>query len=167
MVLVGGRYSFEANADGQELLLGINDDTVADNSGAWTVRIMLQPPGFASVPAAAAVGAALTKEDRLISVRLFGTNPMLFEPVFAHAAHRPQDVAIVDDRGQTTYQQLAAMSAGLGMYLSAQTQRPRVVTNWAATRSCSFGNSRSLALFKTARGSRVKGRSPAIGTVDE
>src|ERR671916_3154866 len=51
---------------------------------------------------------------------------MLFEPLFAHAAHRPQDVAIIDDRGQTTYQQLAAMSAGLGMYLSAQTKQPRV-----------------------------------------
>src|SRR3954464_10721507 len=51
---------------------------------------------------------------------------MLFEPLFAHAAQRPQDVVILDDRGPTTYQQLAAMSAGLGMYLSAQTQRPRV-----------------------------------------
>jgi long-chain acyl-CoA synthetase len=51
---------------------------------------------------------------------------MLFEPLFAHAAQRPQDVAVIDDRGQTTYQQLAAMAAGLGMYLSAQTNRPRV-----------------------------------------
>jgi acyl-CoA synthetase (AMP-forming)/AMP-acid ligase II len=51
---------------------------------------------------------------------------MLFEPLFAHAAARPQDVAIIDDRGQTTYQQLAAMAAGLGMYLSAQTKQPRV-----------------------------------------
>ena len=51
---------------------------------------------------------------------------MLFEPLFAHARQRPQDVAIVDDRGQTTFQQLAAMSAGLGMYLAAQTTKPRV-----------------------------------------
>src|SRR5687768_18151509 len=51
---------------------------------------------------------------------------MLFEPLFAHAAQRPQDVAIIDDRGQTTFQQLAAMSAGLGMYLAAQTTKPRV-----------------------------------------
>ena len=51
---------------------------------------------------------------------------MLFEPLFAHATSRPQDVAIIDDRGQTTYQQLAAMSAGLGMYLAAQTKKPRV-----------------------------------------
>src|SRR5262245_14447107 len=51
---------------------------------------------------------------------------MLFEPLFAHAAQRPQDVAIVDDRGQTTFQQIAAMSAGLGMYLATQTRQPRV-----------------------------------------
>jgi long-chain acyl-CoA synthetase len=51
---------------------------------------------------------------------------MLFEPLFAHAAQRPQDVAVIDDRGQTTYQQLAAMAAGLGMYLAAQTKQPRV-----------------------------------------
>ena len=51
---------------------------------------------------------------------------MLFEPLFAHAANRAQDVAVIDDRGRTTYQQLAAMATGLGMYLSAQTNRPRV-----------------------------------------
>jgi long-chain acyl-CoA synthetase len=51
---------------------------------------------------------------------------MLCEPLFAHAAQRPQDVAVVDDRGPTTYQQLAAMATGLGMYLSAQTTQPRV-----------------------------------------
>jgi long-chain acyl-CoA synthetase len=51
---------------------------------------------------------------------------MLFEPLFAHAAKRPQDVAIVDDRGQTTFQQIAAMSVGMSMLLAAQTQKPRV-----------------------------------------
>ena len=51
---------------------------------------------------------------------------MLFEPLFAHAKDKPQDVAIVDDRGQYTWQQLAAMSAGLGMYLSFQTKKPTV-----------------------------------------
>jgi long-chain acyl-CoA synthetase len=51
---------------------------------------------------------------------------MLFEPLFAHARDKPQDVAIVDDRGQYTWQQLAAMSAGLGMYLSFQTKKPTV-----------------------------------------
>lgn len=51
---------------------------------------------------------------------------MLFEPLFEHARLRPDDIAIIDDRGQTTYSQLAAMAAGLGMYLSAQTRQPRV-----------------------------------------
>jgi long-chain acyl-CoA synthetase len=51
---------------------------------------------------------------------------MLFEPLFAHAASHPQQLAIQDDRGSYTYQQLAGMAAGLGMYLSFQTQQPRV-----------------------------------------
>ena len=51
---------------------------------------------------------------------------MLFEPLFAHAKDQPQELAVIDDRGQYTYQQLAAMSAGLGMYLSFQTKKPRV-----------------------------------------
>ena len=51
---------------------------------------------------------------------------MLFEPLFAHADHQPQQTAVIDDTGRYSYQQLAAMSAGLGMYLSMQTGRPRV-----------------------------------------
>ena len=51
---------------------------------------------------------------------------MLFQPLFAHAAQRPQDVAVTDDQGSYTWQQLAAMSAGLGMYLGFQTKQPRV-----------------------------------------
>ena len=51
---------------------------------------------------------------------------MLFEPLFAHAKDKPQEVAVVDDRGQYTWQQLAAMSAGLSMYLSFQTKQPSV-----------------------------------------
>ena len=51
---------------------------------------------------------------------------MLFEPLFAHADAQPQTIAIHDDRGSYTYQQLAAMAAGLGMYLSFQTDKPRV-----------------------------------------
>src|SRR5215204_570839 len=51
---------------------------------------------------------------------------MLFEPLFAHAKDKPQEVAVVDDRGQYTWQQLAAMSAGLSMYLSFQTKQPNV-----------------------------------------
>src|SRR5215212_23557 len=51
---------------------------------------------------------------------------MLFEPLFRHAQTQPQAIAVIDDRGQYTYQQLAAMSAGLGMYLSLQTKKPNV-----------------------------------------
>src|ERR1700712_5525499 len=51
---------------------------------------------------------------------------MLFEPLFAHAQSKPQEVAVYDDRGAWTYQQVAAMAAGLGMYLSAQTKKPHI-----------------------------------------
>ena len=51
---------------------------------------------------------------------------MLFEPLFAHADAKPQAVAIIDDRGTWTYQQVAAMAAGLGMYVSIQTRKPAV-----------------------------------------
>ncbi|MGE5609376.1 MAG: class I adenylate-forming enzyme family protein [Bacillota bacterium] len=51
---------------------------------------------------------------------------MLFESLFTHAREHPQDIAVADDSGQYGYQQLAAMSAGLGMYLASQTTRPHV-----------------------------------------
>src|SRR4051794_16686663 len=51
---------------------------------------------------------------------------MLFEPLFAHAKQQPQHTAVIDDRGQYTHAQLAAASAGMAMYLSSQTQQPRV-----------------------------------------
>src|SRR6266536_2988340 len=51
---------------------------------------------------------------------------MLFEPLFAHARNHPQDLAMIDDFGQYNYQQVASMAAGLGMYLSSQTQKPHV-----------------------------------------
>src|SRR3954447_9763596 len=51
---------------------------------------------------------------------------MLLEPLLSNAAKQPQELAVIDDRGRYTYQQLAAMAAGLGMYLSAQTERPHV-----------------------------------------
>jgi len=51
---------------------------------------------------------------------------MLFEPLFAHAASQPNDVAIIDDRGSYTFAQLAAMTASLGMYIAAQTKKPHV-----------------------------------------
>lgn len=51
---------------------------------------------------------------------------MLFESLFKHADARPHDPAVQDDTGQYTWQQLAAAAAGLGMYLSMQTDKPRV-----------------------------------------
>src|SRR5580698_9672521 len=51
---------------------------------------------------------------------------MLFEPLFLHAGQKPQEIAIIDDRGQQTWQQLAMSAAGLGSLLSAQTRQPRV-----------------------------------------
>ncbi len=51
---------------------------------------------------------------------------MLFESLFTHADRQPQELAIIDDHGRVSYQELAAMAAGLGIYLSAQTSQPRV-----------------------------------------
>jgi len=51
---------------------------------------------------------------------------MLVEPLFVHAKQIPDQTAIIDDRGKTSYSQLGAMAAGLGMYLGMTTQAPRV-----------------------------------------
>jgi long-chain acyl-CoA synthetase len=51
---------------------------------------------------------------------------MLLEPLLNHARSTPNAVAIADEKGETTYGQLAAAAAGMGMYLSAQTRQPRV-----------------------------------------
>src|ERR1700692_300380 len=51
---------------------------------------------------------------------------MLFEPLFAHGKGQPDQVAIIDDKGKYTYRQLAAAAAGLGLYISMQTDKPRV-----------------------------------------
>jgi long-chain acyl-CoA synthetase len=51
---------------------------------------------------------------------------MLFEPLFAHAAQKPDEIAIIDDRGEKTWQQLATAAAGIGLLLSMQTEQPRV-----------------------------------------
>src|SRR5882724_10327086 len=53
---------------------------------------------------------------------------MLFEPLFTHARNHPQELAMTDDFGQWNFQQVASMSAGLGMYLASQTQKPHVGT---------------------------------------
>src|SRR5215203_5779295 len=51
---------------------------------------------------------------------------MLFESLFKHADAKPHEIAVTDDAGSYSWQQLAAAAAGLGMYLSVQTDRPRV-----------------------------------------
>jgi long-chain acyl-CoA synthetase len=51
---------------------------------------------------------------------------MLFESLFSNAAKEPDHLAVIDDHGKYTYQQVAAMAAGLGMYLSFRTEKPRV-----------------------------------------
>jgi len=50
---------------------------------------------------------------------------MLFESLFKHADQQPHQVAVIDDTGQYTWQQYAAAAAGLGLYLSFQTDQPR------------------------------------------
>lgn len=51
---------------------------------------------------------------------------MLFQSLFTHAQQSPSDIAVVDDRGQYTYEQLASAAAGLGMYLGMQTDKSAV-----------------------------------------
>ena len=51
---------------------------------------------------------------------------MLLDPLFAHAASQPQELAIIDDSGRYTYRQLAAMARGVGAYIAAQSARPRI-----------------------------------------
>ena len=51
---------------------------------------------------------------------------MLFDPLFKHADDKPHEIAVTDDTGSYSWQRLAAAAAGLGMYLSVQTDRPRV-----------------------------------------
>jgi long-chain acyl-CoA synthetase len=51
---------------------------------------------------------------------------MLVEPLLAHAAKTPHEIAVRDDGGSHTYQQLADWAAGLAKYLNAQTRQPNV-----------------------------------------
>jgi long-chain acyl-CoA synthetase len=51
---------------------------------------------------------------------------MLFESLLNHAKNTPQEIAIQDDTGRFTYQQVAAFAAGLGKCLPTLTQRSNV-----------------------------------------
>lgn len=51
---------------------------------------------------------------------------MLFEPLFEHAKNEPEHLAVIDDNGRYTYAEVAAKAAALGMYLSFQTEKPRI-----------------------------------------
>ena len=51
---------------------------------------------------------------------------MLVEPLLAHAAQTPDELAITDDTGSYTYHQVAAAAAGLAKYLAAKSAAARV-----------------------------------------
>jgi long-chain acyl-CoA synthetase len=51
---------------------------------------------------------------------------MLFEQLFTHAQLQPQAVAVIDDQGRYTYQQLAMMTARMGAFIASKTLRPNV-----------------------------------------
>ena len=51
---------------------------------------------------------------------------MLVESLFTHARQTPHEIAIYDDSGQYSFQQVAAMASGLGIYLASQTAAPHV-----------------------------------------
>jgi long-chain acyl-CoA synthetase len=50
----------------------------------------------------------------------------LFGPIFRHAAGQPLKVAITDDRGRYTYQQLAMMAAEMSSSIASNTRRLHV-----------------------------------------
>src|SRR4051812_20752243 len=51
---------------------------------------------------------------------------MLIDPLFIHAAQRPEELALIDDRGQCTYSQLATMAVGMSHVVASQTSLPSV-----------------------------------------
>ncbi|MGA3065805.1 MAG: AMP-binding protein [Tepidisphaeraceae bacterium] len=51
---------------------------------------------------------------------------MLVEPLLDHARRTPEEIALHDDGGSYTYQQLAAAAGGLATFLAGVTSRPHV-----------------------------------------
>lgn len=51
---------------------------------------------------------------------------MIVEHLFHNADRKGEEVAIIDDRGQYTWRQLAGLANGLSLYLAQQTARPTI-----------------------------------------
>ncbi|HEX4054003.1 MAG TPA: AMP-binding protein [Tepidisphaeraceae bacterium] len=51
---------------------------------------------------------------------------MLVEPLLAHAAQTPNEIALHDESGPRTYEQLAAAAAAISAYLPGFTNRPNI-----------------------------------------
>src|SRR5271155_4930257 len=51
---------------------------------------------------------------------------MLVEHLLNHAQNQPSELAVIDDRGQQTYAELAAMAAASAAMVTMATQRPQV-----------------------------------------
>jgi len=51
---------------------------------------------------------------------------MLFDPLLNHAHHHPHEIAIADDRGECSYQQLATTAAAWAHHVAAHTRLRRV-----------------------------------------
>jgi long-chain acyl-CoA synthetase len=54
------------------------------------------------------------------------TSLMLIEPLLAHAASQPDEIAVIDEAGKHTYRQLAGFAAALGQHIASRTTRPTV-----------------------------------------
>jgi long-chain acyl-CoA synthetase len=51
---------------------------------------------------------------------------MLVEPLIQHAKQTPDEIAIIDDRGQHTYKQLCTMAGGMARHIAKSPDRPNI-----------------------------------------
>jgi long-chain acyl-CoA synthetase len=72
----------------------------------------------------------MTNDIILVFLRILASGryiiSMLFEPLLNHAARTPTDIAMLDESGTHTFEQLAASAAGMAVHLAQTTQRPSV-----------------------------------------
>ena len=72
----------------------------------------------------------MTNDIILVFLRILASGryiiSMLFEPLLDHAARTPTDIAMLDEGGTHTFEQLAASAAGMAAHLAQATQRPSV-----------------------------------------